>query len=121
MCLEDPEPRIADLARLFFHELSCKGTPRPYPLPVRSNKPPFFFLFIANAIYNIIPDIVSGLSVSRGVDFESVKNVIKYLLSFIDKDKQLESLVEKLCNRFPTSNGTDHSLPIVDSSLDFSV
>jgi condensin complex subunit 1 len=25
LCLEDKEPRIADLARLFFHELSCKG------------------------------------------------------------------------------------------------
>lgn len=23
-CLVDEEPRIADLARLFFHELSCK-------------------------------------------------------------------------------------------------
>lgn len=25
MCLEDTDARIADLARLFFHELSCKG------------------------------------------------------------------------------------------------
>ena len=26
ICVEDPDPRMADLARLFFHELSKKGT-----------------------------------------------------------------------------------------------
>jgi condensin complex subunit 1 len=44
ICLEDNDPRISDLARLFFHELSCKDQ--------------------GNSIYNIIPDTVSNLSIS---------------------------------------------------------
>jgi condensin complex subunit 1 len=40
ICLEDKEKSIADLAKLFFHELAQKG----------------------NAIYNILPDIISQLS-----------------------------------------------------------
>ncbi|KAK2499670.1 hypothetical protein MC885_021184 [Smutsia gigantea] len=40
-----------------------------------------------NAIYNLLPDIISRLQ----------------LLSYITKDKQTESLVEKLCQRFRTA------------------
>jgi condensin complex subunit 1 len=83
LCLEDKEPRIADLARLFFHELSCKG----------------------NTIYNVLPDAISGLSAAiKETSSDSFKNIMKYLFSFIEKDKQVDSLVEKLCHRFSMSN-----------------
>lgn len=78
-CLEDKDGRISDLAKLFFLELSKKG----------------------NAIYNILPDVISRLSdPDCGIEEEPFRNILRYLLSFIQKDRQSESLVEKLCHRF---------------------
>ncbi|KAJ3299918.1 Condensin complex subunit, partial [Borealophlyctis nickersoniae] len=78
-CLEDEEQRISDLAKLFFKELSTKD----------------------NAIYNNLPDIISNLShPEHGVAENSFKDIMKYLLDFIKKDKQTENIVEKLCLRF---------------------
>lgn len=78
-CLEDKDSRISDLAKLFFLELSKKG----------------------NAIYNILPDVISRLSdPDCGIEEEPFRNIMRYLLSFIQKDRQSESLVEKLCHRF---------------------
>ncbi|KAF8644919.1 hypothetical protein AX16_008201 [Volvariella volvacea WC 439] len=78
-CLEDPEPRIADLAKLFFTELSTKE----------------------NAIYNNLPDVISHLSVGdHAVDEETFQSTMKYIFQFIDKEKQAENIVEKLCQRF---------------------
>eukprot|EP00058_Branchiostoma_floridae_P028443 XP_002613934.1 hypothetical protein BRAFLDRAFT_283981 [Branchiostoma floridae] len=78
-CMVDDVSGIADLAKLFFLELSKKG----------------------NSIYNIMPDMVSRLSdPDCGVTEEHFRTIMKYLFSFIQKDKQSESLVEKLCHRF---------------------
>ncbi|XP_078507673.1 condensin complex subunit 1 isoform X2 [Lissotriton helveticus] len=78
----DPEAEIAALARNFFNELSNKG----------------------NAVYNLLPDIISRLSDPEcGVDEEPFQTIMKQLLSYITKDKQTESLVEKLCQRFRTA------------------
>ncbi|XP_061198116.1 condensin complex subunit 1-like [Saccostrea echinata] len=78
-CVVDHDERISSLAKLFFHELSHKG----------------------NAIYNIMPDVISRLSdPDVGVDEENFRIIMKYLFSFIQKDRQCESLVEKLCHRF---------------------
>ncbi|XP_040834711.1 condensin complex subunit 1 [Ochotona curzoniae] len=80
--LIDPEPEIAALAKNFFNELSHKG----------------------NAIYNLLPDIISRLSDPEGgVEEEPFHTILKQLLSYITKDKQTESLVEKLCQRFRTA------------------
>ncbi|XP_059114605.1 condensin complex subunit 1 isoform X1 [Peromyscus eremicus] len=80
--LIDPVPQIAALARNFFNELSHKG----------------------NAIYNLLPDIISRLSDPEGgVEEEPFHTIMKQLLSYITKDKQTESLVEKLCQRFRTA------------------
>lgn len=81
-CLEDPEPRIADLAKLFFKELSSKE----------------------NAIYNNLPDgkrcsmlscsypyflrslVISHLSTGEhAVDEETFKCILKYIFAFIEK------------------------------------
>ncbi|KAG9019943.1 Condensin complex subunit [Tulasnella sp. UAMH 9824] len=78
-CLEDEDTRIADLAKLFFTELSTKD----------------------NAIYNNLPDVISHLSVGEhAVDEETFQSTMKYIFTFIEKEKQAESIVEKLCQRF---------------------
>ncbi|GAA99455.1 uncharacterized protein L969DRAFT_93915 [Mixia osmundae IAM 14324] len=78
-CLEDEEPRISDLAKLFFSELATKD----------------------NAIYNNLPDIISNLSTGKqGISEESFKVTMRFIFTFIDKEKQAEAIVEKLCQRY---------------------
>ncbi|CAB4424236.1 unnamed protein product [Rhizophagus irregularis] len=78
-CLEDSEQRISDLAKLFFTELASKD----------------------NAVYNNLPDIISNLSSGENtVNEESFKKIMKFLFDFIEKEKQTENVVEKLCQRF---------------------
>ncbi|KAH8919555.1 hypothetical protein BT69DRAFT_1284724 [Atractiella rhizophila] len=78
-CLEDQEPRISDLAKLFFSELSTKD----------------------NAIYNNLPDIISHLSVgAHSVDEETFKETMRFIFQYIEKEKQAAAIVEKLCQRF---------------------
>ncbi|XP_075367420.1 condensin complex subunit 1 isoform X1 [Mycteria americana] len=80
--LIDPEEAIMGVAQNFFSELSNKG----------------------NAIYNLLPDIISRLSDPNcGVEEESFHTIMRHLFSYITKDKQTESLVEKLCQRFRTA------------------
>ena len=77
-CLEDEDPKIRSLTKLFFAELSKKS----------------------NAIYNVMADIISHLSdPETGRSKDQFQRIMKYLFEFIDKDKQAESLVEKLCHR----------------------
>ncbi|KJA17627.1 hypothetical protein HYPSUDRAFT_146327 [Hypholoma sublateritium FD-334 SS-4] len=81
-CIEDPEPRISDLAKLFFKELSTKE----------------------NAIYNNLPDVISHLSAGdHAVDEEMFKNTLRHIFTYIEKEKQAENVVEKLCQRFRLS------------------
>ncbi|CAG8557907.1 14373_t:CDS:10 [Ambispora leptoticha] len=78
-CLEDKDERISDLAKLFFTELASKD----------------------NAVYNNLPDIISNLSSGENaVNEDSFKEIMKFLFEFIEKDKQTENVVEKLCQRF---------------------
>ncbi|CAE6344453.1 unnamed protein product [Rhizoctonia solani] len=78
-CLEDEDKRIADLAKLFFQELSTKD----------------------NAIYNNLPDVISHLSVGEhSVPEEVFQSTMSYIFKFIEKEKQAETIVEKLCQRF---------------------
>ncbi|EGO04014.1 hypothetical protein SERLA73DRAFT_69808 [Serpula lacrymans var. lacrymans S7.3] len=81
-CLEDEEPRIADLAKLFFTELSTKE----------------------NAIYNNLPDVISHLSTGdHAVDEDTFQSTMRYIFSFIEKERQAENIVDKLCQRFRLS------------------
>ncbi|NXD90563.1 CND1 protein, partial [Chaetorhynchus papuensis] len=80
--LIDPEEAIVGVAQNFFSELANKG----------------------NAVYNLLPDIISHLSdPSSGIEEESFHTIMRHLFSYITKDKQTESLVEKLCQRFRTA------------------
>lgn len=49
-------------------------------------------------IYNILPDMISNLSVS-GCTSERFRNIMKFIFAFIDKEKQTESLIERLCQQ----------------------
>ncbi|KAL6299950.1 non-SMC mitotic condensation complex subunit 1-domain-containing protein [Sparassis latifolia] len=81
-CLEDEDERIADLAKLFFKDLSTKE----------------------NAIYNNLPDVISHLSVgAHAVEEPVFQSTMRYIFSFIEKEKQAENIVEKLCQRFHLS------------------
>uniref|UniRef100_A0A8C5TL43 Condensin complex subunit 1 n=1 Tax=Malurus cyaneus samueli TaxID=2593467 RepID=A0A8C5TL43_9PASS len=80
--LVDPEEEIVGVAQNFFGELANKG----------------------NAVYNLLPDIISHLSdPNSGIEEESFHTIMRHLFSYITKDKQTESLVEKLCQRFRTA------------------
>ncbi|GAB4851733.1 Condensin-1 complex subunit CAP-D2 [Ancistrocladus abbreviatus] len=76
--LEDEDERISNLAKLFFNELSKKGS---------------------NPIYNLLPDMLGRLC-NQNLKRESFYNIMQFLIGSIKKDKQMEGLVEKLCNRF---------------------
>lgn len=78
MRLEDEDERISNLAKLFFHELSKKGS---------------------NPIYNLLPDMLGKLS-NHNMERESFCSIMQFLIGSIKKDKQTETLVEKLCSRF---------------------
>ena len=69
LCLLDKEPRIAALARLFFSEFAKKSS-----CPV----------------YNLLPDIMSSLSADKEVDTAAFREVMSFLIGFIDKEKQTE-------------------------------
>ncbi|WWC85617.1 uncharacterized protein L201_000481 [Kwoniella dendrophila CBS 6074] len=82
-CLEDKDSRISDLSKLFFTELSTKD----------------------NALYNNLQDVISHLSIGKHkVDEDIFERTMKFIFTFIEKDKQAESIVEKLCQRFRSAN-----------------
>lgn len=81
-CIEDEDENIVNLTKSFFNELSRRAT--------ATNNP----------IYNLLPEILSRLSSSEDLSDESFRNIMKYILGFITRDKQTEQLVEKLCQRF---------------------
>ncbi|KAL4434047.1 hypothetical protein ABPG75_000488 [Micractinium tetrahymenae] len=82
MRLEDEDSRIAALAQLFFHELAKKEYKGTSP------------------VYNLLPDILSNLSKERGLGKAQFQSIMQHLLGYIKKDKQGDSLIEKLCQRF---------------------
>ncbi|CAH8504237.1 unnamed protein product [Schistosoma rodhaini] len=82
VCLVDKIDRLNILARRFFHELSQKG----------------------NALYNVVPDIISRLSdPTIGVSEEHFHSIMEFLIPLIVKERLCETLVEKLCARFRTT------------------
>ena len=74
----DDDPAIRFAAKAFFTDLHRKSTAKHSP------------------IYNLLPDVVSRLAHGEATLFE---NVIAFLLGFVDKDKHIELLAEKLVHR----------------------
>lgn len=76
-CLEDSDPRIADLAKLFFHELAQKVC---NILCVRITLLLLIFFTKGNALYNVMPDIISHLSdptSATSIKHSSFQNIVK--------------------------------------------
>ncbi|NXE95196.1 CND1 protein, partial [Menura novaehollandiae] len=98
--LIDPEEAIVGVAQNFFGELSNKASyPFQFCISYRN-----LCSAQGNAVYNLLPDIISHLSdPNSGIEEESFHTIMRHLFSYITKDKQTESLVEKLCQRFRTA------------------
>jgi condensin complex subunit 1 len=62
-CLEDSDKKIADMARMFFTELSTKD----------------------NAVYNQFIDMFSVLSADINLTEEALKRIVKFLAGFVEK------------------------------------
>ena len=60
-------------------------------------------------IYNLLPDMLSSLSSEASLPGEQFQAIMRHLLTFIAKEKQIDSLVEKLCLRFAATQ-VCHSL-----------
>ncbi|CEP64214.1 condensin subunit YCS4 LALA0_S10e05116g [Lachancea lanzarotensis] len=80
-CLENPDQGVSDMCKLFFTELATKD----------------------NAIYNGFIDIFSGMSNDEHLERNSFKRILKFLLTFIDKEKHQKQLSEKLLMRLQRS------------------
>lgn len=76
-CLENPDKRISDLSRMFFTELATKD----------------------NAIYNGYIDIFSVLSADEELTDDQLKRVIRFLTSFVEKERHVKQLSDKLFAR----------------------
>lgn len=75
----DDDEQISSYSRHFFLELSKK----------------------LNAIYNVLPDIISRLSDPKtGINEENFHIVMRFLFELIDKSAHIDRLVDKLCGRF---------------------
>jgi len=92
-CLEDVDPRVASVAKLFFHELSHKH---------------------GNPIYNLLTDLLSRLSADDTITPDAFKRIMTRLVGFIDKDRQAESICEKMCARFAEAVLADTPKPARD-------
>lgn len=81
-CLEDTETRIADLAKLFFTELSTKDNAIYNNLPDGEKQ----FLHASSAWLIVGHIVISHLSVGdHAVDEETFQSTMKYIFSFIEK------------------------------------
>ncbi|CAG2104164.1 unnamed protein product [Medioppia subpectinata] len=75
----DQNELLSSHSRLFFTELGKKQ----------------------NAVYNVLPDIISHLSdTETGLAEEDFRTVMKFIFDLIEKNRQTICLVEKLCERF---------------------
>lgn len=83
----DDDEQIASYSRHFFLELSKK----------------------LNAIYNVLPDIISRLSDSKtGISEENFRIVMRFMFDLIDKSAHIDRLVDKLCGRFMDTDDERH-------------
>lgn len=83
----DNDEQISSYSRHFFLELSKK----------------------LNAIYNVLPDIISRLSDSKtGISAENFRIVMKFIFDLIDKSHHIDRLVDKLCGRFLDTDDERH-------------
>ncbi|XP_068146838.1 condensin complex subunit 1 [Drosophila tropicalis] len=80
MCIVDENDEIRNITKQFFKEIANKS----------------------NILYNVLPDIISKLGdINLNLEEDKYRTIMRYILGLIQKDRQIETLVEKLCLRFP--------------------
>ena len=84
--LMDPNPEVSHLSRVFFHELAAKD----------------------NTVYNNLPDIISTLCADEGLGESEFAGIVKHLFEYVKKERQMELLIEKLCQRFRSTDDPRH-------------
>lgn len=81
-CVEDPETRITDLAKLFFKELSGKDNAIYNNLPDST----VFFLKTSFVYWFFLNLVISHLSTGdHAVEEEKFESILKYIFTFIEK------------------------------------
>jgi condensin complex subunit 1 len=84
-CLEDDEPRIADLAKLFFTDLSTKDNAIYNNLPDGACRP-FAHSFHGRLLTPHPCAVISHLSVGEhAMDEEGFQRTMRYIFTFIEK------------------------------------
>lgn len=79
VCIVDSNDQIRDVTREFFKAIKDKS----------------------NILYNVLPDIISRLSsADQQLEEHKFRTIMQNVMGLIDKDRQVESLVDKLCLRF---------------------
>ena len=64
LLIVDEVSKISNMAKLFFTELARKG----------------------NALYNVMPDVISGLSnPEAGIEEPNFREIMKYIIALIEK------------------------------------
>lgn len=79
VCIVDENEEIRQVTKEFFKAIKDKS----------------------NILYNVLPDIISRLSsVDNQLQEDKFRTIMQNIMGLIEKDRQIESLVEKLCLRF---------------------
>eukprot|EP00923_Selenidium_pygospionis_P041695 GHVN01072363.1.p1 GENE.GHVN01072363.1~~GHVN01072363.1.p1 ORF type:complete len:1059 (-),score=100.82 GHVN01072363.1:2140-5316(-) len=82
LCLVDSDQRVQDTTIKLFHEIAKKK----------------------DAIYNCLVEVLSEIS---HAPFDAFQEIARFLFSFIQKETQAETLVEKICLRLKTGSADD--------------
>lgn len=101
MRIEDEDERIASLAKLFFNELSKKGSilmicelANRWKHDVHSDL--YFVHAGSNPIYNLLPDILSSLS-NQNISEDAFNNIMQFLINSIKKVVFYKVLLDAFC------------------------
>lgn len=79
LCIIDKDQEIQQDTREFFRMLSQKG----------------------NALYNVVPDILSRLTdLDLDISEPNFQEIVKHILSLLSKETQIDAIISKICSRF---------------------
>ncbi|XP_072757251.1 condensin complex subunit 1 [Anoplolepis gracilipes] len=79
LCIIDEDKQIQQDTKEFFNQLAQKG----------------------NALYNIVPDILSRLADPElNLDEKQFQETIRYILGLMQKERQIDTIIDKICARF---------------------
>ncbi|CAF3554291.1 unnamed protein product [Adineta steineri] len=87
LCLFHSHTPISSIAQHFFDELSLRQR--------------------GLALFNVLPDIISRLSMNSICSRDLFQQIISHLFSFIKNDRHCEILVKRLCRQFKQACGDD--------------